>query len=52
MAEAHISLREAPLGNYQQFTDKGANKKFVYLSTICDKILCKNGPSVSQNLNI
>ena len=28
MAEAHISLREVPPGNCQQFI---ANKKFVYL---------------------
>ena len=31
MAEAHISLRGVPPGNCQQFIDKGANKKFVYL---------------------
>jgi hypothetical protein len=33
MAEAHVSLREVPPGNCQQFIDKGANEKFVYLSS-------------------
>jgi hypothetical protein len=32
MAEAHVGLGEVPPGNYQQFIDKGANKKFMYLS--------------------
>ena len=32
MAEAHVSLGEVPPGNCQQFIDKGANEKFVYLS--------------------
>ena len=32
MAEAHIGLGEVLPGNYQQFINKGANEKFVYLS--------------------
>jgi hypothetical protein len=31
MTEAHVSLGEVPPGNCQQFIDKGANEKFVYL---------------------
>ena len=31
MAEAHVGLGEVPLGDYQQFIDKGVNEKFVYL---------------------
>ena len=32
MVKAHVGLGELPPGNYQQFIDKGANEKFVYLS--------------------
>jgi hypothetical protein len=34
MAEAHFSLGKVPPSNCQQFIDKGANRKFVYLSNL------------------